>query len=55
MKCQPANLQHATVCCRGLEHGVKSDYRVLDACVKEQIKENNVMLDGEIIVWNKTR
>lgn len=40
---------------RGFEHGRKSDYSVLDPALRGQVRHSSVMLDGEIIVWNKTK
>ncbi len=39
----------------GHDHGDKSDYGVLDEMVHRQLKCQRVILDGELIAWNKTR
>ncbi|KAL6761676.1 hypothetical protein V8C86DRAFT_3023705 [Haematococcus lacustris] len=38
---------------RGHEHGMKSEYSVLDACVRAQLEPGDVIVDGELVVWNK--
>eukprot|EP00878_Enallax_costatus_P034010 GHUV01037610.1.p1 GENE.GHUV01037610.1~~GHUV01037610.1.p1 ORF type:complete len:234 (+),score=60.74 GHUV01037610.1:65-766(+) len=40
---------------RGREHGGMSDYDVFDRVVQQQVLSPKVILDGEMIVWNKTR
>ena len=40
---------------RGVEHGEYSGFTVMDAVVKKQLKHEKCILDGEMIVWNKTR
>ncbi|KAK9834174.1 hypothetical protein WJX81_005346 [Elliptochloris bilobata] len=40
---------------RGVEHGAQSNYSVLDEVVKRQVRQDRVILDGEVVVWNKTR
>ena len=37
------------------EHGVQSSYHVMNAVAALQIKPENCILDGEFIVWNKSR
>ena len=37
------------------EHGVQSAYHVMNAVAALQIKPENCILDGEFIVWNKSR
>ena len=39
----------------GNEHGEMSHYTVLDDVVKRQLRQDRVILDGEVVVWNKTR
>ena len=40
---------------RGVEHGEYSGFTVMDAVVKKQLKHDKCILDGEMIVWNKTK
>ncbi|DBA86388.1 TPA: hypothetical protein ACH3X2_005613 [Trebouxia sp. C0005] len=40
---------------RGVEHGEYSGFTVMDTVVKKQLKHEKCILDGEMIVWNKTR
>lgn len=40
---------------RGIEHGTYSSYTMLDSFVRKQLKETDVILDGEVVVWNKTK
>jgi ATP-dependent DNA ligase len=40
---------------RGIEHGTYSKYDILDPVIRAQLRESGVILDGEIIVWNKAR
>ena len=39
----------------GIEHGEHSNYSVLDPVVKRQVAADRVILDGEVVIWNKTR
>ena len=39
----------------GIEHGEHSNYSVLDPVVKLQVQANKIILDGEVVIWNKTR
>ena len=47
-----ANLYYSR---RGIEHGTYSKYDILDPVIRAQLKEEGVILDGEIIVWNKVK
>eukprot|EP00879_Flechtneria_rotunda_P020198 GHRR01021239.1.p1 GENE.GHRR01021239.1~~GHRR01021239.1.p1 ORF type:complete len:808 (+),score=213.95 GHRR01021239.1:1223-3646(+) len=40
---------------RGREHGSLSDYDVFDEVVRQQVEPANVILDGEMVVWNKIK
>ena len=40
---------------RGIEHGSYSKYDILDAVIRSQLREEDVILDGEVIVWNKEK
>ena len=40
---------------RAIEHGEHSSYTVLDKFVTKQLKERGVILDAEIVVWNKAK
>lgn len=40
---------------RGIEHGTYSHYTMLDSFIRKQLRETNVILDGEVVVWNKTK
>ena len=40
---------------RAVEHAAYSSYNILDAVIFNQLTERDVVLDGEIIVWNKTK
>lgn len=40
---------------RAIEHGSASCYSVMDEVVSQQVASSDCILDGEIIVWNKTR
>jgi hypothetical protein len=40
---------------RGLDHGVKSDFAQLDPLIRSYVKGTGVVLDGELVVWNKSR
>ena len=37
------------------EHGEMSSYSVFDGVVRDQLNQERVILDCEIIIWNKTR
>ena len=39
----------------GIEHGEQSNYSVLDPVVKRQVAADRIILDGEVVIWNKTR
>lgn len=39
----------------GIEHGVKSNYRLLDPMIKACLRSSKCILDGELLVWNTTR
>ena len=40
---------------RGIEHGVQSSYAIFDAAILAQVQASSAILDGEFIVWNKTK
>lgn len=40
---------------RGIEHGTYSHYTMLDSFIRKQLRETNVILDGEVVVWNRTK
>lgn len=40
---------------RAIEHGEHSSYTVLDKFVTKQLKERGVILDAEVVVWNKAK
>lgn len=40
---------------RAIEHGEHSHYTVLDKFVTRQIRERGVILDAEVVVWNKVK
>ncbi len=40
---------------RGIEHGTYSSYTMLDSFIRKQLRETDVILDGEVVVWNKTK
>ena len=41
---------------RAIEHGERSKYKVMDAAIIDGTGENlNLILDGEMVVWNKKR
>lgn len=53
MHCNGSNIQYYSR--RGVEHGEYSGFTVMDAVVKKQLKHDKCILDGEMIVWNKTK
>ena len=40
---------------RAIEHGEHSHYTVLDKFVTKQLRKRAVILDAEVVVWNKVR
>lgn len=40
---------------RGIEHGSYSSYTVLDKFIRKQLRETDLILDGEVVVWNKAK
>lgn len=40
---------------RGIEHGMQSSYAIFDAAILAQVQASSAILDGEFIVWNKTK
>lgn len=40
---------------RGHDHGEKSSYGILYDALKKLVIPERVVLDGELVVWNKTR
>ena len=40
---------------RGIDNGEHTNFTIMDAVVKKQLKHDKCILDGEIIVWNKTK
>ena len=38
-----------------LDHGMKSSYDILIPVFEEQVKPGDFILDGELIVWNKSQ
>ena len=40
---------------RAIEHGEHSHYTVLDKFVTRQLRKRAVILDAEVVVWNKVR
>ncbi len=40
---------------RGIEHGTYSSYTMLDSFIRKQLRDTDVILDGEVVVWNKTK
>ena len=40
---------------KGIDHGVQSDYNVLNPLVKERLKSTKCVLDGELLIWNTAR
>jgi ATP-dependent DNA ligase len=40
---------------RGIEHGSYSSYTVLDTFIRKQLRQSGLILDGEVVVWNKAR
>lgn len=40
---------------RGIEHGTYSHYTMLDTFIRKQLRETDVILDGEVVVWNKLK
>ena len=40
---------------RAIEHGEHSHYTVLDRFVTKQLRKRAVILDAEVVVWNKIR
>ena len=58
MKCVCATvITSAFYCClhRGFEHGVKSQFNVFDNVLREQLPREDIVLDGEMIIYNKTK
>ena len=47
--------QNLKSACRGIEHGERSAFKFMDVCGRNQLVHENVILDGEMVVWNKTR
>lgn len=40
---------------RAIEHGEASSFNILDPIILRQVKQENVILDGELLVWNTAR
>lgn len=40
---------------RGVEHGASSSFHVLASLVEAQVRAQEVVLDGELVVWNTLR
>ncbi len=40
---------------RAVEHAGYSSYNIMDPVIFNQLKEREVILDGEIIVWNRNK
>lgn len=40
---------------RAIEHGEHSSYTVLDKFVFKQLSERGIILDAEVVVWNKVK
>ncbi len=40
---------------RGHEHGAKSDFNQLDPLIQASVRGKGVVLDGELVVWNRSR
>jgi ATP-dependent DNA ligase len=40
---------------RGVEHGRHSGYQILAPVVEEQVRAQEIILDGELVVWNSDR
>ncbi|KXZ51545.1 hypothetical protein GPECTOR_12g508 [Gonium pectorale] len=40
---------------RGLDHGSRRDFAVLGPALEQLLTQERVILDGEMVVWNKTR
>jgi ATP-dependent DNA ligase len=40
---------------KGIDHGVQSDYNILNPLVKERLKSTKCVLDGELLIWNTAR
>lgn len=40
---------------RALEHGTQSSYNILIPVFEKQMKPGDFILDGELIVWNKSK
>ena len=40
---------------RAIEHGEHSHYTVLDKFVTQQLSERGIILDAEVVVWNKVK
>lgn len=37
------------------EHGEQSGYKIFDEVVKQQVAVGTCVLDGELVVWNRSR
>ena len=40
---------------RGLEHGSRGRVAVFDNVFRAQVPAEDIILDGEMVIWNKTR
>ena len=40
---------------RGIDHGVQSDYNILNPLIKQRLRSTKCVLDGELLVWNTVK
>ena len=40
---------------KGIDHGVQSDYNILNSLVKQRLRSTKCVLDGELLVWNTVK
>ena len=40
---------------KGIDHGVQSDYNILNPLIKHRLRSTNCVLDGELLVWNTVK